>query len=305
MGRADALFAACAIAVALLAGAAGAVASADPADAPAGEGTNASASDDDQSKDPSVDQSTDGDAETYSGENDRESPGSQDNASGDPGAQGSGDERDGDKEPAEEDSGNGDNRDGKTVNRVPMLIPEVPAELIPIPEDLPPIPQEPPLPPADLPPVDPEPIDVTMVGPGASIAEGNESPVMKLPVIVAPAPPRHILGASITARGTSRPALTSPSRGPGELSPPPREPTTGLLNPPITSAGLSGPGQPANRIGYNKDGLPRARLPEMAAGALPGVGGIVVMTAAGVCLGYRQAKAAHQLRAPGVDRFLA
>ena len=43
----------------------------------------------------------------------------------------------------------------------------------------------------------------------------------------------------------------------------------------------------------------------MAAGALPGVGGIVVMTAAGVCLGYRQAIAAQRLQAHGVDRFLA
>ena len=302
MGRADGLFAACAIAVALLAGAAGAVASADPADGPAGESTNASASDDDQSKDPSVDQSADGDAETYSGENDRDSGGE---PLGDPGAQGSGDEHDGDDVPVDEDSGNGDNRDGKTAARVPMRVPELPAELIPIPEDLPPIPEEPPLPPADLPPVDPEPIDVTMVGPGASIARGNESPVMKLPVIFAPpAPPGHILGASITARGTLRPAFTSPSRAPGDVSPPPRQPTTGLREPP-TSVGLSGPGQPANRTGYNKDGPPRVRLPEMAAGALPGVGGIIVMTAAGVCLGYRQAMAAHQLRAHGLDRFLA
>ena len=68
---------------------------------------------------------------------------------------------------------------------------------------------------------------------------------------------------------------------------------------------MSFPGQTANRIGLTKDGLPRVRLPAMAAGALPGIGGIIVMTAAGVCLGHRQATAANQLRAHGLDRFLA
>jgi hypothetical protein len=43
----------------------------------------------------------------------------------------------------------------------------------------------------------------------------------------------------------------------------------------------------------------------MAAGALPGIAGMMAMTAAGVCLGRRQAMAAHQLRAQGLDRFLA
>ena len=73
----------------------------------------------------------------------------------------------------------------------------------------------------------------------------------------------------------------------------------------MTSASLSSPGLTANRAGYNKDGLPRVRLPGLAARALPGLSGIIVMTAAGVCLGHRQATAANRLRAHGVDRFLA
>ena len=213
MGRAEMLFAAGAIALAILAGAADAIASADPGDTPAGESADAGASDADQPKDMSVDQSTDDNAETYTGDNDRtageESGGGEDNAGGDADR--------GDEDSVDEDSGNGDNRDGRTANRVPMWLPEVPADLGPLPDELPPLPLEPPLPPVDLPPGEPDVVDVTMLGPGASPSEGNESPAMKLPAIIAPpAPPVHILGTSITARGTSRPALTSPSRGPGE-----------------------------------------------------------------------------------------
>lgn len=304
MGRAEVMFAACAIAAALMTGTACAIASADPADSPAGETSNSTTSDDDQP----ADQSTDDDANTYSGDSDR--TGGEDTTTG--GGEGSGDEDVGkdvgkDDAPVADDSGAADNREGRTANRTPVMIPEAPpADLLPFPEELPPLPLEPPVPPADLPPGEPDAVDVTMLGPGTSQSGGNESPVMKLPILIAPpAPPVHILGTSITARGTSRLALTSPSRGQGEPWPPPRQPTTGLREPPIGSAGVSVPGQTVNRIGYNRDGLPRLRLAEMAAGALPGIGGIIVMTAAGVCLGHRQATAANQLRAHGLDRFLA
>jgi hypothetical protein len=46
-------------------------------------------------------------------------------------------------------------------------------------------------------------------------------------------------------------------------------------------------------------------LSELAAGALPGVAGMLIMTACGVCLGYRQAMAGQMLRTQGTDRFLA
>jgi hypothetical protein len=45
-------------------------------------------------------------------------------------------------------------------------------------------------------------------------------------------------------------------------------------------------------------------LAEMAAAALPGMAGMVIMTASGILLGYRQAKMAQLLRPEGVDRFL-
>ena len=295
MGRAEVLFAACAIAVGLLAGTAGAIASADPADSSAGESANASTSEDDQS----ANESTDDDANTYIGDNDR--------TGGEETTAGGGEESGGkDNAPVADDSGPRRQSDGRTANKMPSKLPLAPpADLGPLPDELPPLPLEPPLPPTDLPPGDPDVVDVTMLGPGASPSEGNESPAMKLPAIIAPpAPPVHILGTSITARGTSRPALTSPARRPGEPPPLPRQPTTGLREPPITSAGVSFPGQTPNRIGLTKEG-PRVRLTAMAAGALPGISGIIVMTAAGVCLGHRQATAANQLRAHGLDRFLA
>ena len=51
----------------------------------------------------------------------------------------------------------------------------------------------------------------------------------------------------------------------------------------------------------------RCRVPvslaALAAVALPGVGGLVILTAAGVRVGYRQAKAGFALRTAGIARF--
>ena len=49
--------------------------------------------------------------------------------------------------------------------------------------------------------------------------------------------------------------------------------------------------------------LLRASLWALAAVALPGAGGLVILTAAGVRVGYRQAKAGFDLRAAGIARF--
>jgi hypothetical protein len=52
-----------------------------------------------------------------------------------------------------------------------------------------------------------------------------------------------------------------------------------------------------------RDVLIPASLSALAAMALPGVGGLLVLTAAGVRVGYRQAKAGFAMRATGVARF--
>jgi hypothetical protein len=46
-------------------------------------------------------------------------------------------------------------------------------------------------------------------------------------------------------------------------------------------------------------------MTEMAVVALPGVVGLVLMTASGAVIGHRQARAGHMLRHTGTARFMA
>jgi hypothetical protein len=305
MGRAEVLLAACAITMALLAGASTAVASADTGDSPAAESTNDTASDvgADKPGDNTV-------ASTYSGDADKTAA---DQAGGvgenTVGTQESSDEVDRDNTPVEDESGNDDNCDGGTVNRLPpLLIPEAPpvADLAPLPAELPPLPQEPAPLPADVPPSEPDPVIVTVAGPAASLPDGNGSPVVRMPIIVGPAAAPPGLGASIAARGTLSPIVTA--RSAGETAPLPRHAATSdprLREVPTSSGIVSGASRSPDRMGYHNEAMPRVRLSDMAAGALPGVAGMMAMTAAGICLGHRQAMTAHQLRTQGLDRFLA
>ncbi len=306
MGRADMHFAACAIAVALLAGAGGAVAAADTGDSAGSESTNNSdsASGTDQSADHA-------DASTYASGANANTAGDQ---PGDTAQNTTRGEEGGEKKPFDDDSGTDNGPDDRTISRVPTLLPQAPppVHLAPLPEVVPPPPLAPVLPPIDVPPVpaEPEPVDTTD-GASAVLHGGNELPVLTAPVIVAPVPalPGHILGASIAPRATfGGPAFTSTSRWAGEPAPPIRQPSTSeplLREPPPTNAGLTARGQTSKEAGYANEYLRSPRLSEMAAGALPGVAGMLIMTASGVCLGYRQAMAGQLLRPQGADRFLA
>jgi hypothetical protein len=306
MGRADMHFAACAIAVALLAGAGGALAAADPGDSAGSGSTNNSdsASGTDQSADHT-------DASTSASGASANTAGDQ---PGDTAQNTTGGEEGGEKKPVDDDSGTDNGPGDRTISRVPTLLPQAPppVDLAPLPEEVPPPPQAPVLPPIDVPPVpaEPEPVDA-MDGASAVLHGGNELPVLTAPVIVAPvlAMPGPILGASIAPRATfGGPAFTSTSRWAGEPAPPIRQPSTSeplLRAPPPTNAGLTARGQTSKEAGYTNKYLRSPRLSEMAAGALPGVAGMLIMTASGVCLGYRQAMAGQLLRPQGADRFLA
>jgi hypothetical protein len=57
------------------------------------------------------------------------------------------------------------------------------------------------------------------------------------------------------------------------------------------------------RIGYTEY-LRTAGLPQVAALAVPGLVGIMVLTGAGGLLGYRQAKAGHAVHVGGTARFI-
>jgi hypothetical protein len=57
------------------------------------------------------------------------------------------------------------------------------------------------------------------------------------------------------------------------------------------------------RIGYT-DYLRNAGLSQVAALAVPGVAGMLVLTGAGGLVGYRQAKAGHAVHTNGTARFV-
>jgi hypothetical protein len=122
---------------------------------------------------------------------------------------------------------------------------------------------------------------VVDAGPPAVAAAGLPVEPITLPVIVAP--PLGPVGG-----GPSEPGL------PGGTEPP-----AGLDRLP---ANIGSDAAPSHRIGYT-DYLRTAGLPQVAALAVPGVAGILVLTAAGGLVGYRQAKAGHAVRS-GTARFM-
>jgi hypothetical protein len=154
-------------------------------------------------------------------------------------------------------------------------------------------------------------VGATTVGASAFLHGGNEPPVLTAPVIVAPMPavPVPILGASIAPRAIfGGPAFTSSWRWGGEPAPPLRQLSANEplpREPPATNAGLTARGQTFKEAGQSNEYVRSPRLSEIAAGALTGVAGMLIMTASGVCLGYRQAMAGQLLPTQGAGRFLA
>jgi hypothetical protein len=340
MVKAGAHLAAGAIAAALLlTGAGGAVAFADtPADSTASENSNSTAPDSSAAPaEHSVKAEHPVDNNTLSSSENARSPGDQaDNESNGGDAKDSareepGDEQIDEKQPDEKQpeekqpdhdpgasncSGGSasDCPGGKTITRVPLR-PEAPppVDLAPLPEaPLAPAPETPP--PADLPPVIPAtPVDPDTVDAGAGEAGhrpgGNEPPVLTAPFLIAPAPlpPVHILGASIAPLWPLVGRTVDPApQWAGEPSPQLLRASSDqrqLHESSLTNFGLTARGQTPYRTGYAE--YSSRPLAQTAAGALPGLAGLVIMTASGICLGYRQANMAQQLRPAGVDRFLS
>ena len=321
MGRADMHLAACAIAVALLAGASSAVAAAETGESAVSESTHTS-----DSASGTTNQAGDHtDASTYSGganaNTAADQPGStaQDRTGSAAESGGAAEFRGaegGEKKPVDDNSGTHKGPGGKTITRAPTLLPEAPppVNLGPLPQEVPPPPLAPVPPPIDQPPglpAEPGPVDATTVGASVVLQHGNEPPVLTAPVIVAPVSvmPGPILGASIAPRVTfGGPAFTSSPRWAGEPAQRISQPSTSeplLREPPATNAGRTARGQTFKESGNSNEYVRSPRLSEMAAGALPGVAGMLIMTASGVCLGNRQAMAGRLLRTQGADRFLA
>jgi hypothetical protein len=144
-----------------------------------------------------------------------------------------------------------------------------------------------------------------------SFSDGAHPPVLEAPVVVAPVAPVAPIAPPIrpAAPPAGPPAGWLPPRPPGSQPPggstpvaprsvrPSQEPTP----PTNTFSPLSGYAAP--RQGYNEY-LRTARLPEMAAAALPGVTGILLLTLGGSVIGYRQANSGRFVRTGPGARYL-
>ena len=140
------------------------------------------------------------------------------------------------------------------------------------------------LPPASEPSV----IDV-VPGVGAAAVELPIPPIT-LPVIVAPA-----AGAGGGSAGL--PALPAGPRAVSAEPPAGREPLPANVGSNVDVPAAS------YRVGYS-DYLRNAGLSQVAALAVPGVTGMLVLTGAGGWVGYRQAKAGHAVHTNGTARFV-
>ncbi|MDT5066929.1 MAG: hypothetical protein QOK02_3084 [Mycobacterium sp.] len=101
------------------------------------------------------------------------------------------------------------------------------------------------------------------------------------------------------------PAAPSHPGNPGAGSPPqaPSEPAQKKQSPPAFSASNQASVAPSYRMGY-MEYLRAAGLGEVAAVAVPGFTGILILTGAGGLIGYRQARAGSTMRTGNTARFM-
>jgi hypothetical protein len=160
-------------------------------------------------------------------------------------------------------------------------------------------PQPPPemqLPPELKPPAS-EPAEPGVISPvpgiGVAAAELPLAP-LTLPVIVSP--PADF-GGGAGSGGPNAPALPGTPRGVTAEPPAGREPLSATAGSNIAAPASS------YRVGY-VEYLRTAGLSQVAAMAVPGITGILVLTGAGGLVGYRQARAGHAVRTGGTARFM-
>jgi hypothetical protein len=118
-----------------------------------------------------------------------------------------------------------------------------------------------------------------------------------LPVIVAPP-----LGLGVAGGGGG--AGAGPRTGPSpDVKSIFAQPPANRISPPANVGSNAAVPNASYRIGYTEY-LRSAGLPQVAALAVPGLVGIIVLTGAGGLLGYRQAKAGHAVHVGGTARFM-
>jgi hypothetical protein len=147
-------------------------------------------------------------------------------------------------------------------------------------------------------PAEPDIVGAT-AGPPAAPASDAEPPVLTLPLVVLP--PAPVVGAGGGPRlELSRGAPEAPSAGPPQLK---TEPPNSPRQPIPVEVGRDVSPPPSVRAGYSEY-LRTAGVTEMASFALPGISGILLLTAGGGFIGYRQAKTGYSVRTEGIARFL-
>ncbi|HYZ66890.1 MAG TPA: hypothetical protein VE666_03635 [Mycobacterium sp.] len=123
-------------------------------------------------------------------------------------------------------------------------------------------------------------------GVGAAVEQLPAAPV-SLPVIVAP--PAGLGGVGAAAPAAPQNVIAEPKM---------------VREPPPASVGSNAQALNSSyRIGY-AEYLRNAGLSQVAALAVPGVTGILVLTGAGGLVGYRQAKAGHAIHTSASARFV-
>ncbi|HJT91443.1 MAG TPA: hypothetical protein VJ777_05820 [Mycobacterium sp.] len=144
-------------------------------------------------------------------------------------------------------------------------------------------------------------------GGGQAMASDNGGPpVLELPLVAVPAVPipgfrvpAMPLGTS--AAGGSPQAVGTSTAAAGAKAPVIRGSlSSGAERPSTSMSPMSGQAAPA---GYPRF-LRSPTVGELAAVALPGVGGLLFLTFSGGVIGYRQANSSRYLRTAGAERFL-
>ena len=157
-------------------------------------------------------------------------------------------------------------------------------------------------PPEVVPPIqeapDPDVLDVVPgVGIPAAGAPVNMPLIVPAPVAVGPGPVAGPAAGGAGAGGGGVAGLPAAPRQATAAPPRARQPLPASAGSNVTMPATS------YRVGY-AEYLRTAGVSQIAALALPGLAGLLVLTGAGGLVGYRQAKAGHVVRPSGVARFM-
>ena len=140
-----------------------------------------------------------------------------------------------------------------------------------------------------------EPTPVQVGGGSHESAATGETPTVEMPPVIGLSP---VIEAPLRPAGNGPAAETAAGGRPA----PATEPNPVRERPPA-SVGNATEAPASFRVGY-PEYLREAKTGEVAVLAVPGVVGLLALTALGGVVGYRQARAGHLVHAAGTARFL-